>query len=234
MTYDTKPMTLAEYFALPFEERYPGDWPPIEYYVHETQITHAMTDGLDSLVNQSASETQIDKYLSENPVLLTSILDINNTGHHAAWVIPKKKIRAKVGDDVPGLIPDFLVGGKNSFGITWYVVELKGANHALFTKSGAKIYLSSTANMGICQLVEYMHFCNLSQSFLRETMKLTAFTDAKGFLFIGRSSETNDQRSKDLKSGLNTLYKNIQIRSYDSLVRMCRNFSMINAQIQQR
>ncbi|MDQ6982404.1 MAG: DUF4263 domain-containing protein [Mariprofundus sp.] len=225
-----KPMLMSERLALPLEKRYPDNWPPIEHYVHESGITHAMVDGLEQLIEDCSPETAIDTYISENPVLLTALLDFNNTGHHAAWVVPKKKIRPKISREIPGLIPDFLVGGKNSFGITWYVVELKGAEHKLFTSSGKKLYLSGTANMGLCQVLEYMHFCNISQSMLRETMKLSELSYAEGFLFIGRSRETEKQRPKDLKASINKMNQNLQIRSYDSLVRMCRKFAMINAQ----
>lgn len=200
---------------------YPEDWPPREYYMHESNITPQIVKGLKELIESNSAETEIDKYITKNPVLLTSILNFNNTGHHAAWVIPKKRLRQKISDDVPGLIPDFLVGGKSSFGINWYVVELKGANHTLFTKSSNRIYLSSTTNKGLCQVLEYMHFCNKTQSYLRDSMKLKDFTSAQGFLFIGRSSETEEARKKDLKASLNAMNKDLQIRSYDALFSCC-------------
>ncbi len=203
------------------EDRYPNEWPPIEYYMHETDITPDMVEKLKSLVESNSTETEIDKHITNNPVLLTSILDFNNTGHHAAWVIPKKLIRQNISEGVPGLIPDFLVGGRNSFGITWYVVELKGANHSLFNYSSNKLCLSSTANKGLCQVLEYMHFCNKSQSYLRDTLKLSEFVSAKGFLFVGRSSETAQERKKDLKASLNIMNKDLQIRSYDALFKCC-------------
>lgn len=180
-----------------------------------------MVEGLKSLVEKDSPETEIDKYITENPVLLTSILDFNNTGHHAAWVIPKKVIRQNISEDIPGLIPDFLVGGRNSFGITWYVVELKGANHSLFKSASNRLCLSSTANMGLCQVLEYMHFCNKAQGYLRDTLKLKEFVSARGFLFIGRSAETDEQRKKDLKASLNGMNKDLQIRSYDALFMCC-------------
>jgi len=225
-----KPILASDYFAKPLEERYDSSWPPIEFYVHENQITHNAVDGLEALINKSASETEIDKYLSSNPELLSSVLDINNTGHHGAWVIPKSKIRNKISSEMPGLIPDFLIGGKNSCGISWYVIELKGASHKLFSYSGKKLRLSNVANLGLMQVLEYMHFCNTSQSYLRETMKFSELSYVDGFLFVGRSSETEEQRRKDLKASLNKMNPNLQIRSYDSLVQLCRQFAMINAQ----
>lgn len=214
-------MRLSEIAKIPLEQRYPKDWPPFEYHVHESSIQSDVVQGLRELVEENAGERALDTYISKHPVLLTALLDFNNTGHHAAWVVPKKAIRSKISKDVPGLIPDFLVGGKNSYGITWYVVELKGAEHSLFTKSGGSLYLSSAANRGLCQVLEYMHFCNTSQSYLRDTLRLSGFVSADAFIFIGREAETVAQREMDLKSAINTINAHLQIRSYDALLRCC-------------
>lgn len=205
----------------PVEDRYPDDWPPIKYFIHESNLTMNIVEGFRVLVNKNAGERELDSYISKNPLILTAVLDFSNTGHHAAWVIPKKAIRPHVSVDHPGLIPDFLVGGKNSFGITWYVVELKGAQHKLFAKTKTNLYLHSVANKGLCQLLEYMHFCNTAQSLLRDTLKLHGFVSADAFLFIGRESETKNIRKKDLKSAINNISNNLQIRSYDALLRCC-------------
>lgn len=206
---------------LPIEERYPSEWPPVEYFVHESRLDSSVVEGFRSLVENCEGESKIDAYLTRHPVLLTSVLDLNQTGHHAAWVVPKRAIRSHVSSEMPGLIPDFLVGGKNSFGITWYVVELKGAQHKLFSESTGSVYLSSTANKGICQVLEYMHFCNSAQAMLRDIFKLNGFVSAEGFLFIGRETETEVIRKKDIKSALNNISKNLRIRSYDALLRSC-------------
>jgi hypothetical protein len=213
-----KPYNLAN---TSIEKRYPDDWPPVEYFVHESRLEKDIVEDFQSLIEASAGERDIDRYISDNPEILTAILDLKNTGHHAAWVIPKKVIRSHVSADIPGLIPDFLVGGRNSYGITWYVVELKGAQHKLFTKSNESLYLSNVANKGLCQVLEYMHFCNKSQSMLREVLKLNGFVSAEAFLFIGREHETEGVRERDLKSAFNNINSHLEVRSYDALLRCC-------------
>lgn len=207
---------------------YPEDWPPQQYHIRESDLKNDVVDGFQELINRRASETVIDRYLSLHPELLTAVLDINNTGHHAAWVIPKKSIRAKVSDAQPGLIPDFLVGGKNSFGITWYIVELKGAAHTLFSEKNNKIQLSQIANRGVCQILEYMSFCNTAQAYLRDAHHLKGFEHPKGYLFIGNESETESNRKRDLKSAINNMSANLQIRSYDALLRSCYRITSSN------
>lgn len=200
---------------------YSESWPAREYYIHELTLDKKVVSDFRDLIEKKASETEIDKYISKHPVLLTAILDFNNTGHHAAWVIPKQSIRPRISKETSGLIPDFIIGGKNSFGITWYIVELKGSEHKLFSKKGGNLLLSSVANRGVCQILEYMHFCNKSQAILRDVMKFSEFVSADAFLFIGRSEETESMREKDLKSALNNINKNLQIRSYDALLNRC-------------
>ena len=214
-------MKLIRHKNTPIERRYPEDWPPEEYFVHESRLKGDVVENFRALIEGCKGERAIDSYITKNPVLLTAVLDIENTGHHAAWVVPKKAIRPHVSKDIPGLIPDFLVGGKNSFGISWYVVELKGAQHKLFSKSRGSLYLSTVANRGLCQVLEYMHFCNTAQSMLRDVLKLKDFVSAKAFLFIGREYETKSEREKDLKSAFNNINSHLQIRSYDALLRCC-------------
>lgn len=214
-------MKLSNFATTSIKEPYPEDWPPVEYFIHESRLEPSVVEGFRSLVESWEGERKIDAYLTKHPVLLTSVLDLKNTGHHAAWVVPKKAIRSNISGEMPGLIPDFLVGGKNSFGITWYVVELKGAQHKLFTESKGSVYLSSTANKGICQVLEYMHFCNSAQATLRDVLKLNGFVSAEAFLFIGRETETEVVRKKDLKSALNNINDHLQIRSFDALLRCC-------------
>ncbi len=97
---------------------YPAHWPPKEYFMHESKITKKQVHELETLIRNSAGEREVDSFVSENPVMLTIPLDFSSTGHHGAWVIPKKSIRPRISNDTPGLIPDFIVGGKSSGGFT--------------------------------------------------------------------------------------------------------------------
>ena len=203
-------------------EDYPESWPPKEYFMHESKITKSQIDELKSLINDNAGERDVDSFITRNPVVLTIPLDFASTGHHGAWIIPKRSIRSKISNDTPGLIPDFIVGGRNSGGFTWMIVELKGINTSLFTTSHNKVYFSSEANRGICQLLEYIDFCSKSQAHIRDILKLKDFREPNGFLIIGKEDEFRDSRKKELKAAWNRSIKNtIYIKSYDALLRSC-------------
>lgn len=206
-----------------FMDSYYPDWPPREYYLHEKQITKEQIDRLKALIANKAKEREIDAFISDNPVVLTIPLDFFRTGHHGGWVVPKKAVRSRVSQGIPGLIPDFLIGGRSSMGFTWMVIELKGAGDNLFSKVSDKIYFSKTANQGICQLLEYIDFCSKSQANIRDSLRLTDFREPTGLMIIGTESEFDDPRKRDLKSAWNRKMGSLEIRSYDALLRTCES-----------
>ena len=121
-----------------------------------------------------------------------------------------------------GLIPDFIVGGKNSDGFQWWVIEIKSANQNLLRKNkNDEIYFTSEGNKGVSQLIEYIDYCRMYQSYLREIFKLKDFREPSGFLLIGTEHEfENDEIKQSFKSAWNRLTKpNLEIRTYNSMTR---------------
>ncbi len=139
-------------------------------------------DEFEKLLDNKAGETKIDDFLVSNPEVFTAALQDFRTGQHAAIVIPKQAIRPKIiVDNVRGLIPDFIIGGKNSDGWNWWVVELKGSDQTLFSQTKLDTYFSSEINKGICQLLEYIDYCSEQQGALRDSFKLEGFASQMDF-----------------------------------------------------
>jgi len=127
---------LSNLANTPIEERYPDNWPPVEYFVHESRLESAVVEGFRTLVENSEGERQIDSYLTKHPVLLTSVLDLKNTGHHAAWVVPKKAIRPQAEqnsriEDTHKLVPTVLPSGNQPVSMP---IERKAANFPWFPR----------------------------------------------------------------------------------------------------
>ncbi|HEV7473921.1 MAG TPA: Shedu anti-phage system protein SduA domain-containing protein [Pyrinomonadaceae bacterium] len=183
-------------------------------------IEDAQRLALKQLTN--ATETTIDGFLKEHPALLAGCMNFTMFGHHGSWVVPQQLIRPPSLDEIRGLKPDYLVGGKGSRGYSWFVVELKSPKDKLFTreKSGT-ISLSSVANRGICQLLRYIDYCSSAQSYLRDSLRLKEFREPKGFLIIGREAELSGDRDvQELSSAFNRMtVGSIEIRTFDALVR---------------
>ena len=201
---------------------YPSDFPPEEFHRPISDMTQEQLTRLSELVQSDASETDLDAFIRKNPVVLTATLRAASTGHHGAWVLSQPMIRNKIRQDRPGLIPDYIVGGKSSDGFEWWVVELKGANAKLFTGDNKRrLHMSSTLNRGICQLLSYTDYCAEIQSTLRDEFGLTHFREPKGLILIGREQELEDDEQKQkLKAAWNrAVDSSLEIRTFDSLLR---------------
>ena len=200
-------------------DHWSDDWPSKDYYVSQHDVTPRQLTGLRKLVNEKASETEIERFLKANPQALALVLGLFQTGHHASWIIPKQAIRAKLGSHAPGLIPDYLIAGANSDGVTWWVLELKGCEARAFSSSSSSHSLSPTANRGVVQLLEYIDVCSETQSNLRDQLGLKGFREPRGVLLIGTDDEYTETRRKKLKAAWNRYMPKVQIRSYHALLR---------------
>ena len=191
------------------------------FATHERFITKAQVEEFGKLIDKDASETTVHDFLIDNPEIFTVLLDSYRTGNHDAIVIPKQEIRPRIKtEDLKGLIPDFLIGGKNSDGWNWWVIELKGPTQTLFSQTNSDTYFSPEINKGICQLLEYIDFCAEQQSTLRDSFKLNQFREPYGLVIAGREKELNsDNKRRQLKASWNRLvYGKLEIRTYDSIL----------------
>jgi hypothetical protein len=172
------------------------------------------------VINEDQTESAIDNVLRGYPDLWSAFLHLNNTGYQGGRVLSQQVIRPAVRGVQPGLIPDYLIAGRNSDGMNWWVVELKGANEQVFTGTGNTLRLSETANKAILQLLKYLDFCTEHQAALRDAFKLNDFREPRGVLLIGRQREFDEsderQRMKRIWNRSNHL---LEIRSYDSFLR---------------
>lgn len=191
-----------------------------EFSTHEIFITKDQIDEFDNLLAKGAGEKTIDEFLTANPEIFTSALHTYRTGHHRAIIIPKQEIKPRIKiTDEKGLIPDFIIGGKNSDGWNWWVIELKGTTQTIFSESSNEIYFNTEINKGICQLLEYIDFCSENQSNLRDVFKLENFREPNGLIIAGRERELNDNIKKQkLKAAWNRInLGKLEIRTYDFL-----------------
>jgi len=203
---------------------YPNNFPPEEYFIEESAVDAAVNLAFSELLDKEAIETDADRFLQSNPALLGKCLNFTNFGHHGIWVIPQKLIDPGISSERRGLKPDYLLGGKSSDGFSWCVVELKGPQDKLFRRANdgrRTISFSPVTNEGICQLLQYMDYCNSAQSYIRDHFKLNDFREPRGFLIIGREAEfESDKQLQELKAAWNRISGGkIMIRTYDALLR---------------
>jgi len=205
--------------------QYPKGWPPEELFVAYSSVTRTQLEQFEFLLDKNSNETELHKFLRDNPSVLVNSLRVLRTGYDGAWVISQQLIRSSMGAIQNGLIPDFIVGGCNPCCFSWFVLEFKGADQQMLSESNNYLYFSSTVNMAIGQVVEYIDYCASAQSFLRESLCLTYFMGVKGLIFVGRESEfSGDPRREKFKSAWNRIMGHkIEIITYDAILRYIRS-----------
>jgi len=111
------------------------------------------------------------------------------------------------------------MAGANSDGVSWWVLELKGPDKNAFKVRGRRVSLTSDANEGICQLLDYIDVSSRSQAYLRDELKLAGYREPRGALLIGTEEESEDEHVRDFKGAWNRMNPRVQIRSYTALLR---------------
>src|SRR3546814_17045339 len=85
--------------------------------------------------------------------------------------------------------------------------------------TGKRVSLSSEANHGLCQLINYIDRSARSQAYLRDDLKLAGFREPREVLMIGTEEESRDERVREFKGAWNRMNPRVQIRSYSALLR---------------
>jgi hypothetical protein len=210
----------------------PGPVDQVDRAIREARRAHPQATPLDAaylrprevvelrrMVEGNASETELDHFIRGEPNLLSSLLHFAGTGHHGGMVYPQQTIRPCVAGSQPGLVPDYLISGENSDGVSWWVLELKGPSEKLFAGSGRSLRLSDVANKALVQIHQYIGFCIEHQGALRDALRLREFGSPLGILVIGREHELSDPERRRLKRTLGGPSATIRIRTWDSLLR---------------
>lgn len=199
-------------------DNWPSEWPSQQFHAIQHDVSRAQYCRFVDLVRSKPNERQIEAFLGENREVLALAIWMYSTGHHMAWIFPKRQIKASGRPD-SGLIPDYILAGASSGGIEWFILELKGADTPAFSRRGKHICLSPEANAGVCQLLNYIDVSSRDQAYLRDGLKLSGFREPRGILLIGTDDETDDTQIQSFKSAWNRINSRVQIRSYNFLLR---------------
>lgn len=174
---------------------------------------------LQKLIKNKATETDIHSFLEQNPQIFGQLLRLYRTGHHSFTVYSKQELTPHIKDKNKGMIPDFIIGGENSDGWQWWIIELKSPSDPIFIEKGGW-HFSDVANKGICQLMEYVSMSNKIQGHLRDHFGFKDFNNPRGILLIGSEDEFTDPKKQNLKRSFNNfMTKQFEIRTFSWLLR---------------
>lgn len=177
------------------------------------EISEIAVKKLRSII-KIGSETDAHNILIQYPNLLYCLM--RGTGHHGTWYASKPYICPPLTNGRKGKIPDFLIAGRSSIGLEWFVIELKSPQENLFNRKGD--CFSVVANQGLNQLARYLNYCTQYQSTVRDAYGLKDFRTPKGILLLGNEEETFSEEKEELKSFWNSSLQNIEIISYSRIL----------------
>jgi Domain of unknown function (DUF4263) len=168
---------------------------------------------------ESANEEQIHRALFESPYLIQYVID--TSGHHGTWVFSKQMIKTQSSDQVPGLIPDFLVVARNSLGYSWHIIELKKPN-VQFANAKGDGY-SPTGHKAIAQCATYYaHFRDYIET-VRSNIGVRELIQPKSVVLVIGDAETETDRQRICRSNFHGMTELVRVATYDRIVRGVRN-----------
>jgi hypothetical protein len=205
--------------------QYPQGRPPEELYVPYSSVTRNQLEQFEFLMNKNSGETELGRFLRDNPSVLVNSLKVFKTGYDGAWIFSNQLIQSSMSAIEQGLVPDFIIGGSNSCCYSWFVIELNSSDQQILAESNKYLYFSSTVNRAIGKLVEIIDACVSSQPSLRDSLCMTDFIRPNGLIIVGRESEfSNDPRREKFKSAWNRLMgQKIEIVTYDTILRYVKS-----------
>lgn len=187
--------------------------------IKRTPLEDEVFNNLSKLVKNKVSETEMHNFLENNPQIFGHLLGLYRTAHHGFAVYSKQEIIPYIKEQNKGLIPDFIIGGENSDGWQWWVIEIKSPKDSIFIDRGS-LHFSDIANKGICQLLEYVSVSDKIQGHLRDHFGFKDFNNPKGILLIGTEDDFKDKRKQNIKKAFNDLMsKRFEIKTFSWLVR---------------
>lgn len=186
--------------------------PDVKYLREEEVIK------LKSLIEQCKNEREINNVIKAHSDLLVAFLDIFNTGHHGITAVPEAQIKNHIKGFGNGLIPDWLLMGKNSDGQQYYFTELKSPSMKIFVKKGTRVCFSEDCNRALNQLLAYISFAERNQSYFRDAYKFNDFENPSGLLVIGNRKDLTEEFSQQKRAWNKLMSGKIKIVTWDRIL----------------
>ena len=167
----------------------------------------ALQDALDT----ATDERPLQKILERYP----EILGYLPTGHHGTYVIPQGMLGKEY-------VPDFLIAAYTSAGLWWTLVELESPAARLTIADGQP---SKQLRKAIQQVNDWREWLRDNSDYARRSTNENGLglpgirDDARALIIISRDTEAKNPDKMRLRE---LGERNIEIRTYDWLVRNCQ------------
>lgn len=172
------------------------------------KVTAGDIDQLEQIIDAAQDERPIQKYLGENPHILTFLL-----GGKTRYCLSQKRLGAEY-------VPDFLICDTDSMGIRWVLIELETPRSGIYLQAGNE--LDRYVRKGVNQIMEWREWLASNLDYSRKKRRENGLglidirENSQGFVFVGRRfrlRETKEVIRNQLRDK-----ENIHIHTYDYLL----------------
>jgi Shedu protein SduA, C-terminal len=172
-------------------------------YVNSSDINR-----LEQIIDAASDEKPIQKYLEENPYIITSLLGGKNR-----YCISQKRLGAEY-------VPDFLICDTDSLGISWVLIELETPNSDIYLKKDDQF--DKYTRKGVAQVMEWREWLTSNIAYARNKRKENGLglidirPSSPGIVIVGRRS--NLRETKEIYRNQLRDKEDIHIHTYDWLL----------------
>ena len=182
-----------------------------EYEIKD-HATEDDIDRLEQIIGAASDEKPIQKYLEENPHIITSLLGGKNR-----FCIPQKRLGSEY-------VPDFLICDTDSLGINWVLIELETPKSTIYLQMGDQ--LDEYARKGVAQIQEWREWLTSNVAYARNKRSNNGLglidirPYSRAVVIVGRRvhlRETKEVARNQLRDG-----EDIHIHTYDWVLEQLR------------
>jgi len=184
-----------------------------DFYVWWDAVPTQVVDEYELLLQTDPAERPMQKFLTDNPVLLVQHLG----GGHGRWVIPEKRLGSEYR-------LDFAVGEAHSMGFDWTAVEIQSPQAKFFVPSSNRT--TADFDEAIRQIVEWRAWLKVNLDYARRSrvdhgLGLTGIEPlTHGLIILGRERDVTVEIAERARGRVEGM--NINVHTFDWLVREAR------------
>ncbi len=181
-------------------------------FVTNNAVSQDDIEELEVIITTAEEERPIQRFLEENPHLLTALLRGSER-----YCIPQKRLGGEY-------VPDFIIGDVDSLGFRWVLIELETPKSGVYLKDGTQF--DEKPRKGIAQVIQWRNWLSTNIAYARQRRAENGLglfdirEKSDALVLVGRRSEmpetTDAQRIEHRQSS------QIQIHTYDWLLETLR------------
>jgi hypothetical protein len=170
-------------------------------------------DALESVIDVAKNERPIQEFLQQRPWLLAALI-----GGQRKFCLSQKRLGHK-------FIPDFILGGVDSLGVDWLLIEIETPRSGLYLKDGTD--LDKYARKGVSQIDDWRNWLMDQIAYAQRPRSSGGLglpnisNQSQGLVIVGRRNRRPKNMTDAKRREMKARY-GMKVHSYDWLLQQLR------------